>query len=94
MNCQVSHQRGRVVVRMAALVGMTDYDRRFAAGEIIRELSRHLGELEACSLVIKGHRKKPIAGNVNEPQRIAVGGGFVWITVRAPEELESGSTTP
>jgi len=30
----------------------------------------------------------------NEPQRIAVGGGFVWVTVRAPEELESGSTTP
>ena len=24
MNCQVSHQRGRVVVRMAALVGMGD----------------------------------------------------------------------
>jgi serine/threonine protein kinase len=30
----------------------------------------------------------------NEPQRIAAGGGSVWVTVRAPRELESGSTTP
>jgi serine/threonine protein kinase len=30
----------------------------------------------------------------DEPQRIAAGAGAVWVTVRAPEELESGSTTP
>jgi streptogramin lyase len=46
-------------------------------------------------------RLDPATGNVdatielgNEPQRIAAGSGSVWVTVRAPQELESGSTTP
>ena len=30
----------------------------------------------------------------NVPERIAVGDGFVWVTVRAPEELEPDAVTP